>query len=141
MYDFGTVNPLDGEEIRVDFKMLVADNPEYKPKEQYWMGVGVEYNNSRSIWVNDIAFTLAERPVRSYNFFLCLGEESNFKNPKPKAVKNKFLNYNYSAKPANTQLVQRTQFAEEIATSLSLCENWFFSWVKLHVQPNSCLLH
>ena len=78
--------------------MLVADNPMYAPGEQYWMGVGVEYNQSRSIWVNDIAFTLDDRPVSSINFpppnfthCIRLGEDPRDKKPMSEAVRAKFF--------------------------------------------------
>ena len=83
--------------------MLVADNPLYQPKEQYWMGVGVEYNQSRSIWVNDIAFTLGDRPVSTLNistlsFDRCLDiwEDPRNKKYMPEAVKGEY--YNLKAK-------------------------------------------
>ena len=54
-------------EIKFDFEMLVAANKDYVVGQQYWMGIGVEFDNSESIWVNDIAFELGSIPVSSHD--------------------------------------------------------------------------
>ncbi|XP_063715400.1 uncharacterized protein LOC134842831 [Symsagittifera roscoffensis] len=63
VFDFGSLSAKSGDTIAFDFEMLVADNQLYEEGAQYWMGVGVEFNHSESIWVNDIAFYLAPKPV------------------------------------------------------------------------------
>ncbi|XP_075259394.1 uncharacterized protein LOC142351164 [Convolutriloba macropyga] len=62
IFDFGTISAKVGDTITFVFEMLVADNALYVEGAQYWMGVGVEFDHSQSIWVNDIAFQLAPKP-------------------------------------------------------------------------------
>ncbi|XP_075254815.1 uncharacterized protein LOC142346190 [Convolutriloba macropyga] len=63
IFDFGTVNALENEVIKFNWRMLVADNAKYEVGKTYWMGVGVEFAKSSSIWVNDIAFELDAKPT------------------------------------------------------------------------------